>query len=74
MSLTGRTVGVTLAGPGRACPRRTARTVAVPADGAAREWLRRPGRVFPLRARAGGAHVRAGPTETPVDLVRACQR
>ncbi|WP_083731053.1 MULTISPECIES: 3,4-dihydroxy-2-butanone-4-phosphate synthase [Protofrankia] len=74
MGLTGRTVGVTPAGPGRVCPRRTARPVAVPADGATRERLRRPGHVFPLRARAGVAHVRAGPTEAPVNIVRACQR
>jgi 3,4-dihydroxy 2-butanone 4-phosphate synthase/GTP cyclohydrolase II len=32
------------------------------------EDLRRPGHVFPLRARAGGVLVRAGHTETAVDL------
>ena len=34
------------------------------------EYLRRPGHVFPLRAREGGVLVRAGHTEGAVDLAR----
>jgi 3,4-dihydroxy 2-butanone 4-phosphate synthase/GTP cyclohydrolase II len=45
---------------------RTARALADPAA-TAREF-RRPGHVFPLRARAGGVLVRAGHTEAAVDL------
>ncbi|WP_308016776.1 bifunctional 3,4-dihydroxy-2-butanone-4-phosphate synthase/GTP cyclohydrolase II [Pseudonocardia sp. ICBG162] len=36
--------------------------------------LRRPGHVFPLRARAGGVLVRAGHTEATVDLLRLAGR
>lgn len=32
--------------------------------------LRRPGHIFPLRARAGGVHERGGHTEASVDLLR----
>ena len=32
--------------------------------------LRRPGHIFPLRARAGGVHERSGHTEAAVDLLR----
>ncbi|MFA5096338.1 MAG: bifunctional 3,4-dihydroxy-2-butanone-4-phosphate synthase/GTP cyclohydrolase II [Candidatus Omnitrophota bacterium] len=34
------------------------------------EGLRRPGHIFPLRARAGGVLVRAGHTEAAIDLMR----
>ncbi|HUS48126.1 MAG TPA: bifunctional 3,4-dihydroxy-2-butanone-4-phosphate synthase/GTP cyclohydrolase II [Phycisphaerae bacterium] len=48
-----------------------ARTVRLLADEAARPAdLVRPGHVFPLRAREGGALVRAGQTEGAVDLCR----
>ncbi len=40
------------------------------ADGAKASDLARPGHVFPLRARKGGALVRAGQTEGAVDLTR----
>lgn len=47
-----------------------ARTVRALADSATRpEQLRRPGHVFPLRARDGGTLVRAGHTEAAVDLL-----
>ncbi|MGY1821004.1 bifunctional 3,4-dihydroxy-2-butanone-4-phosphate synthase/GTP cyclohydrolase II [Geodermatophilus sp. SYSU D00079] len=46
---------------------RTFRALADPATGPAE--LRRPGHVFPLRARAGGVLVRAGHTEATVDLL-----
>ena len=48
-----------------------ARTVAVLADPAsAPEDLRRPGHIFPLRARSGGVLRRVGQTEAAVDLAR----
>jgi len=48
-----------------------ARTIQVLADDFARPGdLLRPGHVFPLRARPGGALVRAGQTEGAVDLAR----
>ncbi len=40
------------------------------ADGAAPDDLRRPGHVFPLRARPGGVLEREGHTEATVDLMR----
>lgn len=47
-----------------------ARTLAALADPATRaDDLRRPGHVFPLRAREGGVLVRAGHTEAAVDLM-----
>ncbi|GAA3522852.1 bifunctional 3,4-dihydroxy-2-butanone-4-phosphate synthase/GTP cyclohydrolase II [Amycolatopsis ultiminotia] len=47
------------------------RTVHALADAATRPAeLRRPGHVFPLRAREGGVLVRAGHTEATVDLLR----
>jgi 3,4-dihydroxy 2-butanone 4-phosphate synthase/GTP cyclohydrolase II len=47
------------------------RTVAALADKATKPSdLRRPGHVFPLRARPGGVLVRAGHTEAAVDLLR----
>lgn len=46
----------------------TARALAAPATVAAE--LRRPGHVFPLRAREGGVLVRPGHTEAAVDLTR----
>jgi 3,4-dihydroxy 2-butanone 4-phosphate synthase/GTP cyclohydrolase II len=46
-----------------------ARTLRALADaGTTPDQLRRPGHVFPLRARAGGVLVRAGHTEAAVDL------
>ena len=47
---------------------RTVRALADPAT--APDELRRPGHVFPLRARPGGVLVRAGHTEAAVDLTR----
>lgn len=47
---------------------KTVRALAEPATSAGD--LRRPGHVFPLRARDGGVLVRAGHTEAAVDLVR----
>ncbi|MCE0767659.1 3,4-dihydroxy-2-butanone-4-phosphate synthase, partial [Pseudonocardia kujensis] len=48
-----------------------ARTLRALADPATRpDELRRPGHVFPLRAREGGVLVRAGHTEAAVDLLR----
>ncbi|WP_345424581.1 bifunctional 3,4-dihydroxy-2-butanone-4-phosphate synthase/GTP cyclohydrolase II [Pseudonocardia xishanensis] len=48
-----------------------ARTLRALTDGATRpDDLRRPGHVFPLRAREGGVLVRAGHTEAAVDLLR----
>jgi 3,4-dihydroxy 2-butanone 4-phosphate synthase/GTP cyclohydrolase II len=46
----------------------TLRALADPATRA--DQLRRPGHVFPLRAREGGVLVRAGHTEAAVDLLR----
>ncbi|ODU04616.1 MAG: bifunctional 3,4-dihydroxy-2-butanone 4-phosphate synthase/GTP cyclohydrolase II [Pseudonocardia sp. SCN 72-86] len=43
---------------------------ALVADGTGPADLRRPGHVFPLRARDGGVLVRAGHTEAAVDLLR----
>ena len=52
-----------------------ARTIAALADpGTRTEELRRPGHVFPLRARDGGVLVRAGHTEAAVDLLRLAGR
>jgi len=52
-----------------------ARTIAVLADPAARpEELRRPGHVFPLRARPGGVLERPGHTEAALDLARLAGR
>ncbi|HEV7975675.1 bifunctional 3,4-dihydroxy-2-butanone-4-phosphate synthase/GTP cyclohydrolase II [Amycolatopsis sp.] len=48
--------------------RRTIRALADQGTGA--HELRRPGHVFPLRAREGGVLVRAGHTEASVDLLR----
>src|SRR5260370_23760240 len=48
-----------------------ARTIQVAIDPATRPVdLARPGHMFPLRARKGGVLVRAGQTETAVDLAR----
>ncbi|MEK7407619.1 MAG: 3,4-dihydroxy-2-butanone-4-phosphate synthase [Acidobacteriota bacterium] len=48
-----------------------ARTIQVAIDpGATPRDLARPGHIFPLRARRGGVLVRAGQTESAVDLVR----
>jgi 3,4-dihydroxy 2-butanone 4-phosphate synthase/GTP cyclohydrolase II len=48
-----------------------ARTLRALADPATRPGdLRRPGHIFPLRAREGGVLVRAGHTEAAVDLLR----
>ncbi|MBM3243703.1 MAG: bifunctional 3,4-dihydroxy-2-butanone-4-phosphate synthase/GTP cyclohydrolase II [Candidatus Omnitrophica bacterium] len=48
-----------------------ARTIGVMINPNAKaEDLRRPGHIFPLRARAGGVLVRAGHTEAAVDLAR----
>src|SRR6202163_1258241 len=48
-----------------------ARTIKVAVDPATQASdLARPGHVFPLRARKGGALVRAGQTEASVDLAR----
>jgi len=48
-----------------------ARTIQVALNPASRpEDLRRPGHVFPIRARAGGVLKRAGHTEAAVDLAR----
>jgi len=51
---------------------RTAHALADP--GAVATDLRRPGHVFPLRARAGGVLVRQGHTEASVDLLRLAGR
>lgn len=52
-----------------------ARTIAALADPATRgDDVRRPGHVFPLRARDGGVLVRAGHTEAAVDLLRLAGR
>jgi 3,4-dihydroxy 2-butanone 4-phosphate synthase/GTP cyclohydrolase II len=46
-------------------------TIRALADGSSLPWdFRRPGHVFPLRARAGGVLERAGHTEAAVDLCR----
>jgi len=70
---TGFTVSVDAVdapGPGVSAAARahTIRRVADP--GARREHFRRPGHVFPLRARDGGVLVRTGQTEGIVDLAR----
>lgn len=49
---------------------RSITALAVAADGARPEDFRRPGHMFPLRAREGGVLVRAGHTEATVDLCR----
>jgi len=49
---------------------RVATVRAAVADGAGPGDLRRPGHVFPLRARAGGVLERPGHTEAVVDLTR----
>jgi 3,4-dihydroxy 2-butanone 4-phosphate synthase/GTP cyclohydrolase II len=59
-----RTTGTGVSAADRAA---TLRALADPATGA--EELRRPGHVFPLRAREGGVLVRAGHTEAAVDLM-----
>lgn len=51
---------------------RTCRALADPDTTAAQ--LRRPGHIFPLRARAGGVLVRAGHTEATTDLLRLAGR
>lgn len=51
---------------------RTARALADPTT--TTSDLRRPGHVFPLRARAGGVLVRQGHTEAAVDLLRLAGR
>ena len=51
---------------------RTARALADPMT--TPSGLRRPGHVFPLRARAGGVLVRQGHTEAAVDLLRLAGR
>jgi 3,4-dihydroxy 2-butanone 4-phosphate synthase / GTP cyclohydrolase II len=51
-----------------------ARTIRALADPATRrEDLRRPGHVFPLRAREGGVLVRSGHTEAAIDLLAKAQ-
>lgn len=68
---TAFTVSVDVAGTGTgvSASDRTA-TVRALADPSTRaEDLRRPGHIFPLRARDGGVLVRAGHTEAAVDLV-----
>jgi len=49
---------------------RSATALACAADGAKPADFRRPGHMFPLRARPGGVLVRAGHTEATVDLCR----
>jgi 3,4-dihydroxy 2-butanone 4-phosphate synthase len=49
---------------------RVATVKAAIADDAKPEDLRRPGHIFPLRARAGGVLERAGHTEATVDLMK----
>ena len=70
---TGFTVSIDatdVSGPGISAPAR-ARTIRRAADPAAsRTDFRRPGHVFPLRAREGGVLVRPGQTEGIVDLAR----
>lgn len=70
---TAFTVSVDAAGTGTgvsaADRARTARALADPDVRA--DQLRRPGHVFPLRARDGGVLVRAGHTEAAVDLLTA---
>ena len=56
------------AGTGVSAADRTATVHALAAPGTRPEELRRPGHVFPLRARDGGVLVRAGHTEAAVDL------
>ncbi|NEK86470.1 bifunctional 3,4-dihydroxy-2-butanone-4-phosphate synthase/GTP cyclohydrolase II [Blastococcus saxobsidens] len=56
------------AGTGVSAADRTATVHALAAPGTRPEELRRPGHVFPLRARNGGVLVRAGHTEAAVDL------
>ncbi|RFU20589.1 bifunctional 3,4-dihydroxy-2-butanone-4-phosphate synthase/GTP cyclohydrolase II [Geodermatophilus marinus] len=55
-------------GVSAACRARTVRALADPATLPGQ--LRRPGHVFPLRAREGGVLIRAGHTEAAVDLTR----
>jgi 3,4-dihydroxy 2-butanone 4-phosphate synthase/GTP cyclohydrolase II len=56
------------AGTGVSAADRTATVRALAAPGTTPAQLRRPGHVFPLRARTGGVLVRAGHTEAAVDL------
>ena len=49
---------------------RSATALAVVRDGARPDDFRRPGHMFPLRAREGGVLMRAGHTEATVDLCR----
>ena len=60
----GVTTGVSAADRMRTC-RALAAGTTVPTD------LKRPGHIFPLRARAGGVLARSGHTEAAVDLCRA---
>jgi 3,4-dihydroxy 2-butanone 4-phosphate synthase/GTP cyclohydrolase II len=62
------TVDVVGTGTGVSAADRTATLRALADAGTAPGDLRRPGHVFPLRARAGGVLVRGGHTEAAVDL------
>jgi 3,4-dihydroxy 2-butanone 4-phosphate synthase / GTP cyclohydrolase II len=68
---TAFTVSVDLAdtGTGVSAAARTATVHGLADPGLHPSRLRRPGHVFPLRARAGGVLVRAGHTEATVDLL-----
>ncbi|CCG03721.1 bifunctional 3,4-dihydroxy-2-butanone-4-phosphate synthase/GTP cyclohydrolase II [Blastococcus saxobsidens] len=70
---TAFTVSVDLAGTGTgvSAGSRAATMRALADPSTAPERLRRPGHVFPLRARDGGVLVRAGHTEAAVDLLTA---
>ncbi|MCZ2849917.1 bifunctional 3,4-dihydroxy-2-butanone-4-phosphate synthase/GTP cyclohydrolase II [Modestobacter sp. VKM Ac-2978] len=57
-------------GTGVSAVDRTATVRALADPGTSPAGLRRPGHVFPLRAREGGVLVRAGHTEAAVDLTR----
>lgn len=62
------TVDAVGTGTGVSAADRVATVRALAAPGTGRRDLRRPGHVFPLRARDGGVLVRAGHTEAAVDL------
>jgi len=68
---TAFTVSVDLAGTGTGVSAiaRTATLHALADPGLRPEQLRRPGHIFPLRARHGGVLIRAGHTEATVDLL-----
>lgn len=68
---TAFTVSVDLAGTGTgvSAAARAATVRALADPGLRPEQLRRPGHIFPLRARPGGVLVRAGHTEAAVDLL-----